>query len=238
MTRYYWFGDSWLVGDELQNELLQSEIPLNIYAHLVSKEFNALDIVLGGRGESIDTVVYNFLNVLEQINPDSDKVFFCLTSEIRKGLFDKKGNMKNILPSLYPQAHNLHPHTNLWYKYFDNEYQQKFDFKKSIYFLDLLCGANNIDRYFMNIFSVPKFHNELSKLNWLVPSNRSIADFLLPYTKNYEPYMADNPNFTNKQWQEQKNNIEKYITPNYCHPNVSGHKKIAEELISILKQLR
>jgi hypothetical protein len=29
--------------------------------------------------------------------------------------------------------------------------------------------------------------------------------------------------------------LEKYIKPGYCHPNIAGHIKIAEEIIDILK---
>ena len=40
-----------------------------------------------------------------------------------------------------------------------------------------------------------------------------------------------NEKFTIEQWQEQKLLFDKYFSPNWCHPNIEGHKKIAQELI-------
>lgn len=37
-----------------------------------------------------------------------------------------------------------------------------------------------------------------------------------------------------EDWNKHKVMLEKYVKPGYCHPNINGHKKIAEELIKCL----
>lgn len=47
-------------------------------------------------------------------------------------------------------------------------------------------------------------------------------------------FINDLPKFKTTQWEEQKIHLEKYIKPLYCHPNIEGHKKIANFIIELL----
>jgi len=230
--KFYWFGDSWVFGDELSINDRNTQV----FAKIISDHFQAECINLSICGSSINSLTHEFIKIASTIDPKKDIVFFGLTSNIRISIFDETG-LKNILPSGYDK-HNLHPHTKEWYKYFDSSTQRVYNYDCNTNLLYLLCKELGIQCYFYNIFTTVDLgvFDYIPLENWLIPKNKCIAEYILPVIdiKNQGLIVDDCPEITSEQWHEQKVYVDKYIKPCYCHPNIAGHKKIAEELIKCL----
>jgi hypothetical protein len=234
--KYYWFGDSWVCGDELEKQVPYSEVVSHTFSQLVSDRYGAKNINLGENGSSIDVIPLKFWEVYSDINPEVDRVFFCLTANHRVSMFDESGQLLNILPGGYTNHHRLHPYVDQWYKYFDSKYQRTYNFDKTLGLLYLWCQRLNIKCYFLNIFTTINdmlMTNIIPEDAWLIPSHRCLAESIFMYINNYD-LMSDGSHFTVEQWQQQQIAMEMYIKPNWQHPNILGHKKIAQYLITLL----
>jgi hypothetical protein len=230
--RFHWFGDSWVSGDELITPHLHR------FSQLVSDAFGAECVNLGRNGSNINALPLIFHQHLPNIDPD-DIVFFCLTASSRTGMFDHSGQFKNILTMSYP-GHSPHPHSEKWFKYFDSPCQRVYNYDNVINLLWLWCKYLKIKCYFLNLFT-SESHSIIDCVPsdaWLVPRDQCIAQSIMSYIDNeYGAVIADdNPNLTDQQWQEQRMLIEKYIKPNYAHPNIQGHAKIAQDLTILLNE--
>jgi len=226
--KHFWFGDSWTAGDELTDTTLS-------FPSLISNHFNSNCINLAVCGGSNDRMYFEFLNVLDKINPVTDTVFFALTEKSRICFFDETGKLKNLLVNGGYTNHNIHPYYEKWYKFFDSDVQQNSNVYKILSLLHLICKTKKIKHFFFNAFSTLDSIN-LDLINddyFLVPKNECVAQFLLKYKgdNNYAEMLYHNEKFTIEQWQEQKLLVDKYFSPNWAHPNIDGHKTIAEELI-------
>jgi len=207
----YWFGDSWVYGDELAHPETEC------FASLVSKS-NCVN--MGENATSIDSIVYKFLDVKDQIK-SIDKVYFCLTDSNRVQIDEK-----NIIPSKH--VDNIHLHSELWYKYFDTDKQQQLNLDRNLFLLHKACPQAK----FINIFSLNS-SKHIPDSAWLLPSDQCIAEFILPYVHK-GMLLTDHPELIVEEWQEQEPYVEKYFYPNHAHPNKLGHKKIAEELCKLI----
>lgn len=237
MKKFYWFGGSWVQGDELDKLMPKEQVHLTIFPYLVSSHFDAECVNMSENGSSIDTVLINFSKIVNTITPEST-MFFCLPPQHRTSLFDDAGVVKNILPSGFKEFHKMHNHSLEWYKYFDSIPQQIFNRDRIINLLHLWCKDLNIRHYFFNdIGSTPDRMMDITPDSaWLIPRNSCNGEFILPVINQAtrDVIMNDSPELPTEAWAQQQPFFEKYISPNYCHPNVNGHKKIAQELIKLL----
>jgi hypothetical protein len=233
--KYYWFGDSWVWGDELQHFVPAEQCTQSGFPRIVSDMFGAECVNLAQRGSSIDLLPYEFSKIVNDIDPTVDKVFFFLTADHRASKFDQNGELKNILPSAYSE-HNIHEHIEKWYKYFDNPYQRLYNYDCIVNLLYFWCANLSIDCYFANIFTVQNqtMFDQVPKENWLVPKNKCIAEYILPVVGNESVITQDQPGVTVEQWRQQEPCVAKYITPCTAHPNLDGHQEIAKQLIKVL----
>jgi hypothetical protein len=233
---FYWFGDSWVYGDELERETNICDFKKYTFATLVSEEFGQPCVNLSSCGSSIPAMVYKFSTVADRITTD-DTVFFCLTADCRTSIFDNKV-LKNILPNGYKEKHNTHQYTPEWYKFFDSPDQRLLQYEQSINLIYFWCKYLKVKCWFANLFTIPpkQLFDASGTSSWIVPRDRCLGEFILPLTKNQSLIFNDSPEITDREWSIQKPFVEKYIKPNYCHPNVAGHKKIANEIIKIIKQ--
>ena len=228
---FYWFGDSWVYGDELSD----NDRHTNTFAKLVSDYYQASCVNLAICGSSVNSVTYELIKNIDKIDPLTDVIFFGLTSNIRTSLFDN--DLKNLLPSGYTK-HNIHPYVNEWYRYFDTPKQRVYNYDCNINLLYLLCKDRGINCYFFNIFTLLDSHmfNVIPAEKWLIRRTQCIAEYILPVIDitTHGLIMDDCPEITSDQWIQQEVYVKNYIRPCYSHPNVQGHKKIAEELIKCL----
>jgi hypothetical protein len=227
--KFFWFGDSWVAGDELD---LAKDVT---FAELASDYFNAQCVNLGECGSSIDSIIWQFYKIKEQVS-SNDIVFFCLTANHRVSLFDERKQLKHLIPGIMYEKHNPHEHKDQWFKYFDTPAQRIFNYDKVINLLFLWCQQLDIRCYFINIFTIEtdSIIDIVPKEYWLVSKNSCLAQSILPMVTQHGLFLDDCPDFTDEQWKKQEPMVKKYIRPNYQHPNALGHKKISELIIESL----
>jgi hypothetical protein len=237
MKKFYWFGDSWVVGDELELTVPLQDRHLYVFPTLISQHFSAECINLGVSGSGPDEIPYRFFNIVDQATAD-DIVFFCLSAPHRTGLLDENDEMLQISPSKNGSA-NVHPHVQEWYKYFDNPRQRIYNYDRTVNLLYLWATQLGIKAYFLNLFTAleDSVMDIVPASSWLVPRNRCIAQFMLNNIDNDGGLVItdDVPILTDIDWQKQKATLEKYIRPGYAHPNVEGHIYISKKLIGLIE---
>jgi hypothetical protein len=227
--KFFWFGDSWVVGDELD---LGKDAT---FAKLTSDYFNAECVNLGECGSSVDAVLWQFYKIKEQVSP-GDIMFFCLTANHRVSLFDQDKSLKHIIPGVMYEKHNPHVYKDHWFKYFDTPAQRIFNYDKVINLLFLQCQHLNIHCYFANIFTAEtnSIIDIVPKEHWLIAKNSCLAQCILPVISQNGLLLDDCPELTTEEWKKQEPLVKKYIRPNWHHPNALGHKKISELIIESL----
>lgn len=230
--KFHWFGDSWVAGDELENPAQHR------FSELVSQHFGATCLNYGINGSGVTALPVLLHSKLSQIGPN-DTVFFCLTSSIRTSMFDEHNKLKNILVNGYA-AHDLHPHSDQWFRYFDNAAQRVYNYDSTINLLWLWCKHLDLKCYFLNLFTTEptSIIDCVPESAWLVPRDKCIAQSILSTIDNKygSIFVDDNPELTNQQWKIQKQQVEQYIRPNFAHPNIQGHAKIANDLIELINE--
>lgn len=238
MKKFYWFGGSWITGDELQHQVPKGQESFHVFPKLISNHFEAECINLGANGSSISSLPLSFASQLEQFDSDST-VFFCLPPSHRVSLFDQQGHLRNILPSQAKEFHKIHDYADQWYKYFDNMHQRVYNHDIIINLLHFWCKSLDLKHYFFNDLWSHKFSiiDSTHDSNWLVGKKNSIAEFILPMVDKVtqDVIMEDGPTVSESEWQTQQEYIKRYIKPCYCHPNLEGHKKIAQELAKCIE---
>lgn len=216
MHKIWWFGDSWVYGDELHD-------PTNeCFATVVSGRLNLEHVNLGEKATSISHLVRTFFEHKDKINT-KDTVLFFLTEKSRAYI-----NGKNLLPgAMKGFTDNLHPHNDQWYKYFHDEEEAQWILDRDLMLLHASCPQAK----FCNIFSI-NHSNYIPSNAWLLPSDTCLAHTVLPYVhKGF--ILVDHEALLDTEWKKQKTYVEKYFGKGH-HPNKQGHSMIAEKIIGIL----
>ena len=240
MTRFHWFGDSWVVGAELELQVPSHQVKDYVFASLVSRHFEAECYNHGQSGISNNSLPLIFSNALIDINSAADTVFFCLTSSFRMSMLDDNNNSLIILPSINNAARrpSEHPNWKEWYKYFDTPPQRIYNYDCITSFLYHWCKNLGINCYFVNLFTTHSdtIIGSVPPDVWLLPVNQCLSQFILPVLDHeYGGIVTeDRASLTNTQWEIQKQAIEQYVRPCVCHPNIVGHEKMSQGLIDIL----
>jgi hypothetical protein len=236
--KFYWFGDSWVKGDELEKIVPSSDWQKSAFPQLVSNHYGAECVNLGANGHGVDNLAWEFSKVVDGIDPATDRVFFFLSSDIRTWMFNEQGKLCWIgpYPGFVPK--HAHPHWEQYLRYFDNPHQRTYNYDRAVDLLYFWCKSLGITCYLSNIFTTqptPKMdHTDPGR--WLLPRDQCIATSIIPYIDNDSGliFVNDIPEFTTEQWKIQQQHVEKYIRPLFCHPNIDGHKKIAQSIISLI----
>ena len=237
--KFYWLGDSWVAGDELYNLVDPKTHQQYAFPQLVSDHFGAECVNLGKNGHSPDVLPYVFSQIVNDIDPENDKVFFFLSADNRTWMFDEDNKLKWLgwFPGFTPQ--DAHKHTDKYFKYFDSVSQRVYNYDRAISLLYLWCQHLGIKCNFANIFTtqILTHFNCIPEICWLLPKDQCISKFILPITDtdNGIILIDDNPKLTNEQWALQKTYLKRYVYPNHAHPNLAGHAKIAQDLITLLQ---
>ena len=219
---FHWFGASWPYGDELENRLFA-------YPYLVSAHFNQRCANHAVNASSIQHMIVQFNQAV--LEP-GDVAFFGLTSEDRMYIPDTH---------LYMQANlNNDPRIDMernrqWYKYFDSKEQRQFSITNTLDLLKAYCVSKQVTPYFYNVHTETIYSTALiTPADWLIPSDQCLANEILHIIDNeyYCVVASDQSWITNKDWKLHKPLVDKYIKPNYAHPNKQGHKKLSIRLIN------
>ncbi len=237
---HYWFGDSWVVGDELELSVDKDTRDQYVFGKLVSDYFNSTSINLGVSGSSIDSLPWEFSKIIDQIKP-GDIAFFCLTAPHRTTVLNDDKIPTQIIPGPNYSKY-AHPYRDEWFKYFDTEYHRCYNYDRTVALLWLWCKHLKVDCFFVNLFTTvtEKLFDIVPDSNWLLPRNQCLSKFIFPLDGNHDGIVvSDDSSFlTIDQWKSQQKYLEKYVRPGYCHPNIQGHRVIADNIIDILKNIR
>jgi hypothetical protein len=195
------FGDSWPAGAELfVNEKSYT------FPNVLGKLLGMNTVNLSRDGSSIDESVFYLLDYFQRSeilkHPDQYSILFCLTSYSRLMMITSNQEVTQMLPSA--------PHSEKYYKYFYSEDNAKFNLVRNLILVQHICESNNIPIYFV--------------FNW----DESPSHILLNNDKIYYKTLVEILGMDrNTDLTTQFNSCE-YI--GQCHPNIEGHKLIAEEL--------
>jgi hypothetical protein len=206
---------------------------------LVSDHYGAECVNLGVNGHGPDNTPWEFSKIVNDIDPARDVVFFFLSSDIRTWMFDEQGKFCWIGPHPGFVPSNAHPHWEQYLRYFDNPHQRAYNYDRSVDLLYFWCKSLGVTCYFSNIFTtqpMPIMDHTVSE-SWLLPRDQCIATSIIPYIDNNSGliFVNDMPEFKTEQWELQQVSVEKYIRPLFCHPNIEGHKKIAQDIIALIE---
>jgi len=238
LNKFYWFGDSWLVGAELEHSGIKMDERTDyVFAKYISEHFDKEYVNCGVSGTSVNNLPFELQKYINNIDQD-DIVFFGLTALHRTGVVQKT-NEELIWSQILPMA-NYGPYVNenakQWFKYFDTEEHRLYNYDTTITLLYLILKNLNVDCRFYNIFTTAPdsiWFDMVPEDKWLLPRDKCIADFILPINGNEfgQVVSHDQPFLKSEDWQIQQEHLQKYIKPGWTHPNPDGHKKIAEKLI-------
>jgi hypothetical protein len=253
-----WFGDSWPSGSELykthgettetslegkyfwQDYAVYLSRPDLAFPHWVSTHRNNCYINFSGSGRSLDFALYQLTKFCkENLNPDTKyTVFLCTTAQSRKFAIDIAGQ---------------HHHRQLIRFHHPNTKAIDQDFAFSIYNSTvclnnfyLLCYRYNIDLKIIPVWDFFESHSEID----IVPDNAWLSK--IPLTK-----LAFGEDFDLNNCEKPGDDIynangighalgrkavahhlrnHPYIKPMVMHPNIDGHKKLAETIINLLTE--
>ena len=112
--KFYWFGDSWVYGAELEKILPRVSWQESAFPKIVSDHYGAECVNLGMNGSGPDNLSWQFSKVVNNINPEHDRVFFFLSADNRTWMFDEQGQLSWIgfYPGFVPS--DAHPY---WKQY-------------------------------------------------------------------------------------------------------------------------
>jgi hypothetical protein len=235
--KFYWFGDSWLAGEELQLTVPADQRKNYTFAKIVSDHYQVDCVNLGENGLSPDIFPLRFSQIVNRLQP-GDTVFFCLSSSHRTILLDDSGHERQIMPD-YNTNSNRHPYAKEWYKYFDTKHQRIYNFDRTVDLLYLWCQSLGVRCCFLNLFTTEpeELMNIVPESAWIIPRDQCAAQSILHTVDNDLGMLVvdDNPRLLTVDWERQKELLERYVRPGVMHPNVAGHAKIAEDLIARLQ---
>lgn len=239
MRKFFWFGDSWLQGSELELTVPPGDILNFVFPTLVSNAFSAKCVNKSESGSGPDIIPHAFSKASNQMSP-GDIAFFFLSAPHRVSLLSEQGIPHQIIPGPNYNRY-VHPYVNQWFKFFDTEPQRIYTYERTINLLYLWCKELGVIPYFCNIFTTVETSviTDLTPSSaWILPKNQCLAQIILHSidNKNGVVISDDIPEIKTDDWNIHKEMLELYVKPGYCHPNVQGHKKISEKLIDFLSQ--
>jgi hypothetical protein len=230
-----WFGDSYMVGAELSyshgpytlnadNHLFvrpERDRPDLAYPHLVSTQRNVPYINLGKGGSSIEFQVMKltqFCKNTHNFNTTNYTAFFSLPPQDRGFKITNQGK----------EIHEKSTDRKWWHMNKELDVTV-YNATKLINYLYLLCKEYNITPWFFSQVSLVELNNEIDIVpeeNWLVSKNTCLINESFGLTECISSW-EDRDNQNNPSFFV-------YIRPCENHPNILGHRVIAE---TILKKL-
>lgn len=237
MQKVIWFGASWPEGWELDKTVSSAEVAALVYPSLVAEHFGLECVNLSATGGSNDYISYA-LDKNKHLISKGDIVIFDIASKYRFLWIEEDGTpVVTKLMLARGKATIYKKIKELYEKFFVNE--QYIDWKttttlNSLYLMALHLGATP---FFINNYSKTNFKTIIPEKNWLLPQSMCIAEYILGYISDKDLIVVkDMPELTTAEWEQAKPFVEKYIRPLENHPNVVGHRKIADELIKELEK--
>ncbi len=220
MTLWF-YGDSWPNGCELENSQGKSR-PELAFPAMVSYRLRRSFVNKAVTGSSQPYLIEAFL---ESDVESNDIAIFCLTAKTRR-------MYRSVDNSIVESQFN---HDDRYV----NEYEDERVSSQTCALLYFLAQQKNVKPYFFNLFDTVRHDNKLYQVIpddcWLIPRNHSVLSWLFDpdfFTRN-----ADHHNGDFREWLDRNCElVEKYIRPCEAHPNITGHRVIADYIVETLQK--
>ena len=215
-TKLVVFGDSWAIGDELnENE--------KTFVQLAAEKLHLRYANYAHPASSITHLVVQLKDFLKKLtdcneNPNEWIAIFFLTGKERH-LSWLNNNWTFHLPNGafasggHPTSQEAHELTKLYYKYFFSEEQTDLHINTSLITVQSICQQYKIQDHYIAGWQQFNLWPEVDNSKIYKNGQVSCADF---FDLNYSN-IADCSN--------------PYIYPNNSHPNQQGHQLIADQLV-------
>lgn len=201
-------GDSWPAGAELQNTACA-------FPNLIANNLEIESINLAEPGTSADQALYKLLNLSLDIDWQHTLLLFCLTGITRSMYID------NSCPKeIHPMAKTTV--AQFYYKYIHSNQLDQFNRMKNILSAQQYCAKKGCELLFVN--------------NWDSAPNHNLIDQSKFYNKTLIEILNINQKLDDKKLDWNLISQHEFIKPNTCHPNETGHQKIAKELSQWIKE--
>lgn len=202
------FGDSFPAGAELND--LNDRFPV-----LIAKQLNRNLIDFSQGGTSIEHMVWQLMHFLKNNTIGDDCIaLVCLTDPSRT-LYFKDDELVELTPHTAGQV------AEAYFKYIYSSNLEKFNWERNIGYMNYACAANNIKAFFINNWSHPYNLSDIVERSY----NHSICEMLGSNLREWDGRPGTNPFDL-----ERKTKNNKYFSGKY-HPNVEGHKLIAQRIV-------
>ena len=205
MKKLVVFGDSWPAGAEL------TDPSQYCFPTLIG---NVLGLVIDNQSQpatSADQAVLRFLNY----DLTDCGVLFCFTSYARYVMFEEEQEFE-----IHPRNKDLASLN--YYTQIYSDKLGKFNFLKNILVVQGVCKSSNIPVYCVTNWNDVPEHSSIDPTIFYKKSLFEMLGMINVTTESGNNSNFGQQIFSNKQ----------YIRPNIGHPNIAGHKLIAEELAS------
>lgn len=200
-------GDSWPAGAELEN--LDCAFPC-----LIGKQLGIESINLSQPATSADQAVYTLLHNNLSVAWNDTLILFCLTGISRSMYIDSQPR------EIHPMGEV--PASVAYYKYIHSAELDQFNRIRNVLAAQQYCNTKGCKILFVN--------------NWDKTPKHSAIDQSLFYNKTLTEILniGEKLDDTDLDWY----NLSKheYIQPHQCHPNITGHILIADELSCWIKE--
>jgi hypothetical protein len=227
----YFFGDSWsaeageLESWHLRNNIVPSE-PLASYPAMISKLLNIPYKNFSIPGSSQMSIISC---LVASGATQGDHAVFSLTSPSRRFYYNDKADMVHLSIDSTKDATSVH--------------QDSWLSALACFTIYSYCIQNKIQPWFVNTFDV-SYHDRIDNHHllwtsipdsvWILPKDTSLVE------QEFDPEWYSNGS-ANKSanlynWLNSgRSTIEEYIRPCSDHPNINGRKKIAQKIVSVIK---
>lgn len=221
-----WFGGSWLLGTELEKEYGTTQVDPIVrdrfvedsrFTGLVSRYFGWEEINLAQEGISPERLMLEIIDRVDKLS--SEDIENCLLiilwpSFQRYFWIDDTGSMIDV---------RAVPEYSRWYREVDNYPFQMYTAQRTIWALDCFLRQRRIKYTMMNCeYRVTEpWYLDFPKDNWAIPPEQRISDVLEVDLDHGYPGEKEK---------------HKYFWPCRAHPNIYGHKRIADKIINYLSR--
>lgn len=211
MTKLVTFGDSWVVGTELESHEKN-------FSTILADMLNLKHENHGISGASNDETFLQLKNYCASKKPGEEVIAVILiTSPIRSLYIDHDNNRRQILPKAKLEDKDRDYY---FFKYFHSPAQEALRLELCLNALQNLCREYNIKDYYISGWADIDLDSAGINKKRFFP--KTCAELFDAPTEHEFSFAGSN----------------KYIYPNNCHPNQLGHQLIAKELYNWIKHAK
>jgi hypothetical protein len=223
-------GDSWPVGNELENPH-QDAFPFKIKEAMGFD--NIINLAEGGASLQHYFLQIKKFNMIKKLYPYhcEYELLVCMTSCVRDLYFDDSGQPMEIIPTDKSKI-------EFYAKMFNYPETAKLFWYRAVFMLQNWARNNGIRDHFVQMFETPPMdadYNAMIDLKSIYQNGRVNMAAILSekagdlYDENYKLHHGARIRPGSATYQ-------KFFAPSHLHPNVLGHQTIADEIVKFMSR--